>query len=61
MSKKNNNMDIAKSIGTGLMAGMMVGFASAKMMNNSKSIKNKTDRTMRTMGELVDNVQSFFK
>lgn len=61
MAKNNNNMNIAKGLGTGLMAGMMVGFAGAKMMNNSQSMKKKADKTVRSMSELVDNVQSFFK
>lgn len=57
----NKNMNIIKGIGTGLAAGMMVGFAGAKIMENTTSAKKKVNKTAKSIGEVVDNVQSFFK
>lgn len=57
----NNSMNIIKGIGTGLMAGMVVGYVGGQLQSNSRNFKKKTTKAMDNMGDLLDSVQRIFK
>lgn len=59
MSK--NTMGIIKGVGTGLAAGMAVGFVGSQMMKNQKQVKRKANKAMHAVGDLLENVQYMFK
>lgn len=59
MSKQTMNM--AKGIGTGLMAGMVVGYVGSQLSKNNQSLKKKTTKAINNMSDIFDNVQNMFK
>lgn len=54
-------MNVAKGIGTGLMAGMVVGYVGGQLTKNNQSLKKRTTKAMNSVTDLVDNVQHMFK
>lgn len=58
---RRNTIEIVKGVGTGLAAGMFVGFLGSQMVKNDKRMRRKAGRAMHTVGDLLDNVQYMFK
>lgn len=60
MSK--STMNIAKGIGAGVAAGMVVGYIGSKYYNdNSKKIKKKANKAASTVGGILENVAHMMK
>lgn len=57
----NKAMGFVKGIGAGVLAGMAIAAVGTKMMQNDRGFKRRASRTMRNVGELLDNVQYLFK
>ena len=47
--------------GTGLAAGMMVGYVGSQLMSNQKQVKKKASKAAHAVGNLIDDVQYIFK
>ena len=59
---RKDTMGIVKGIGTGLAAGMTVGYVSSKLINtNTNTLKNKTDKTIHAVGDFLGNASHFLK
>ncbi len=56
-----NATGFMKGIGTGIAAGVAVGFIGGQMMKNQKQMKKKAGKAIHAMGDLLDNVQYMFK
>lgn len=53
-------MGFMKGIGAGMMAGMAIVAVSSRMMKDNRSFRRRANKTMRSVGELLDNVQEIF-
>lgn len=53
-------MGFMKGIGAGMAVGMTVIAVSSRMMKDNRSFRHRANKTMRTVGELLDNVQGIF-
>lgn len=49
-----------KGVGTGVIVGAVAGMTAAAMMKKKSSVKNKMGKTIKNVGEVVDNVFSMF-
>lgn len=58
---RKNTMGIVKGVGSGIAAGMVVGFVGSQMMKNDKQMKKKAGKALHMVGDLIDNVQYMFK
>ena len=56
-----DTMGLMKGIGTGLAAGMMVGYVGSQLMSNQKQVKKKASKAAHAVGNLIDDVQYIFK
>ena len=56
-----NTIGLMKGIGTGLAAGMMVGYVGSQLMSNQKQVKKKASKATHAVGNLIDDVQYIFK
>lgn len=56
-----NAMNVAKGIGAGMVAGVMVGFVGSQMMKNEKKMKKKVGKAFSAFGDLIENAQYMFK
>ncbi len=56
-----NTMTTLKSVGAGLIAGMMFGFVSSVMMNDSRKNKRKANKAINTVESILDGMQEIFK
>ena len=56
-----NTIGLMKGIGTGLAAGMMVGYVGSQLMSNQKQVKKKASKAAHAVGNLIDDVQYIFK
>lgn len=54
-------MGFMRGIGTGLIAGMAIAAMGSKMMNGNKRFRRRSNKTMRAVGELMDDVQNMFR
>ena len=54
-------MGFMRGMGTGLLAGVTLVAVSGKMMRGNRGMRRRANRTMRTFGELMDNVQGMFR
>ncbi|MCI1966271.1 MAG: hypothetical protein LKJ17_09115 [Oscillospiraceae bacterium] len=54
-------MNFVRGIGTGLVAGMALATVGTQMMKNNRSLRRRTNKTLHTVGELMDNMQYMFK
>lgn len=52
-----NTIGLMKGIGTGLAAGMMVGYVGSQLMSNQKQVKKKASKAAHAVGNLIDDVQ----
>ena len=50
-------MNIAKGIALGMVAGMAVGYAGKKAVENNPKLKRKANRAIKTMSSIVDTAQ----
>mgnify|MGYP004511264405 CR=1 FL=1 len=58
---RKNTMGIVKGVGSGIAAGMVVGFVGSQMMKNDKQMKKKAGKALHMVEDLIDNVQYMFK
>ncbi len=56
-----NTIGLMKGIGTGLAAGMMVGYVGSQLMSNQNQVKKKASKAAHAVGNLIDDVQYIFK
>lgn len=54
-------MGFVKGIGAGMIAGAVVGAIGAKKMKNDRRFKKRADKALKTVGQVVDNVEYMFK
>ena len=54
-------MNFVKGMGIGLTAGVMAAAVGKAVMDNKKSVVKKTGKAVKSLGEVVDNISSFFK
>ena len=54
-------MGFIKGIGAGLIAGAVVSAVGANKMKSNRRFKKRAGKALRTMGQVVDNVQYMFK
>ena len=57
------SMDFVRGVGTGLVAGAAIAAVGSSMMknNNHNNLRRRANKTLRTVGDLMDNVQYMFK
>lgn len=60
MSSKSM-MNVVKGTAVGLAAGMAVGYAGKKMMENNPKMRKKANKAFKTMESLMDTAQYMFK
>jgi hypothetical protein len=53
-------MGFARGMGTGIIAGVAIAAMGSKMMRENRGMKKKANKTMRTIGELMDTMQVMF-
>ena len=56
-----NAMNVAKGIGAGMVAVVMVGFVGSQMMKNEKKMKKKAGKAFSAVGDLIENAQYMIK
>ena len=54
-------MTTLKSVGAGLVAGMMFGFVSSVMMNDSRKSKKKANKAINTVETILEGMQEIFR
>lgn len=57
----NKAMGFMKGVGAGVLAGMAIAAVGSRMMQNDRSFKRRANKTMRNVGDLLENVQYLFK
>lgn len=55
------SMDFVRGVGTGLVAGAAIAAVGSRMMKDNHSLRRRANKTLRTVGDLMDNVQYMFK
>ncbi len=50
-----------KTLGAGMVAGMVVGAVGSTMMKSNKTFKRNTNKAMRAVSDFVGNVQYMMK
>ncbi len=53
-------MGFLKGVGAGMLAGAALVAVNGKMMKNDRHFRRRADKTMRTVSELLDNMQGMF-
>ncbi len=61
MAKQVNMSNVVKGVAGGMLAGMAVGYAGKKMMDNKPKMRKKANKAMQTLGQVVDTAQYMFK
>ena len=56
-----DTMTTLKGVGAGLIAGMMFGFVSSVMMNDSRKSKRKANKAIDTVENILEGMQEIFK
>jgi len=56
----NSKGGFMKGMGTGVIVGAVAGMTAVVMMKKKNSVKNKMGKTIKNVGEVVDNVFSMF-
>lgn len=54
-------MNFMRGIGTGLIAGVTIATVGTQMMKNNRGLRRRANRTLRTVGDLMDGMQGMFK
>jgi hypothetical protein len=54
-------MGFIKGMGAGIIAGAVVSAVGAQKMKKDRRFKKRADKAMKTVGQVVDNVQYMFK
>ncbi len=55
-------MNVVKGVTLGMMAGAAAGYVGKKVLdNNKKSLKKKTNRALKEMGNMLDTASYMFK
>ncbi|MBQ4081848.1 MAG: hypothetical protein IJC55_00935 [Clostridia bacterium] len=49
-----------KTMGAGIVVGMVAGAACTSAMQKKSTVKNKMGKTIKNIGEVVDNFVSMF-
>lgn len=57
----NNFSNMVKGVSLGLMAGVAVGFASKKMIDDNPKMRKKANKAMHTVSSLIDTAQYMLK
>lgn len=57
----SKSMDFVRGVGTGLVAGAAIAAVGTRVMKNNRSLRRRANKTLRTVGDLMDNVQYMFK
>lgn len=53
----NKTMGFVRGMGTGIVAGVAIAAVGSRMMHDNRGLRRRANKTMRTIGELMDNVQ----
>lgn len=54
-------MSFVRGIGTGLVAGMALATVGTQMAKNNRGLRRRTNKTLHTVGELMDTMQDMFR
>ncbi|MCH5301019.1 MAG: hypothetical protein J1E56_06845 [Ruminococcus sp.] len=57
----NNLSNMVKGVSIGLMAGVAVGFAGKKMIDENPKMRKKANKAVRTVSSLIDTAQYMLK
>lgn len=56
-----NTMGFVKGLGTGIVASVAVASVGSRLMKDKKKFRKNANKAMRTVGDIVDNVEYMFK
>ncbi len=59
--KNNQIMNVVKGAAVGLIAGVAVGVAGKKMVDENPKMRKKANRAMQTFGSLIETAQYMLK
>ena len=59
MSKET--MSFVKGMGMGLAAGVVTTVVGKAVIDNKKSLVKKTEKAVKTVGEIMDNINGMLK
>lgn len=54
-------MGFVRGIGAGIVAGVAIAAVGNRMMQNNRGLRRRANKTLHTVGELMDNMQYLFK
>lgn len=61
MANSGNMMSVVKGVAGGMLAGMAVGYAGKKFMQDKPKMKRKANRAINTMGQIIDTAAYMFR
>lgn len=59
--EKSSMMNVVKGVAGGIIAGMAVGYAGKRMLDDRPKMKKKANRAIHTMGQMLDTVSYMFR
>ena len=54
-------MGFVRGIGAGIVAGVAIAAVGNRMMRDNRSFRRRANKTLHTVGELMDSVQYMFR
>ena len=54
MANSGNMMNVVKGVAGGMLAGMAVGYAGKKMLDEKPKMKKKANKALQAFGETVN-------
>lgn len=54
-------MGFMRGIGAGVVAGVAIAAVGTRMMRDNRGFRRRANKTLHTVGELLDSVQYMFK
>lgn len=54
-------MGFVRGMGTGIVAGMAIAAFSGKMMHDNRGFRRRANKSLRSVGDLIDSVQYLFQ
>lgn len=56
----NRTMGFMRGMGAGILAGVAIAAIGNRTMHDNRNFRKRANKTMRTIGELMDSVQVMF-
>lgn len=61
MANSGNMMNVVKGVAGGMLAGMAVGYAGKKMLDEKPKMKKKANKALQAFGEMLDTASIMFR